>query len=166
MIYPFVTNKLFGVLNCRSVGPSEDVLVTDYTIDCNSDTHATVEVVSVLIIFGFSVSVPLVMAIMVARNRAEKNRQFSTPTWQYIARRAMAQLGHNNLDEVRAAIIDITLGIRYGSLISAFKPGYFYWECLDMTRKLVLVGMLTSIERGSTLQVCTGLCFSFVFFAA
>jgi hypothetical protein len=161
-----LSDKLFGVLNCRTVGPHEEVLVTDYTIDCNSDKHATLEIVSVIMICGFSVSVPLVMAITVAKNRAEKNKRFSTPAWQYIARRAMAQLGHDNLDEVRSAIIDITLGIRYGSLISAFKPGFFYWECLDMTRKLILVGMLTSVERGSTLQVCTGLCFSFVFFAA
>jgi hypothetical protein len=189
MVYPFITNKLFGVLNCRRVGPDDEVLVSDYTIDCDTPTHTTLEYVSVTMIFAFSVSVPLVMAIVVAKNRAEQHKQFSAPTWQYIARRAMAQLGHDNVDEIKNSIIDITLGNRYGSLISAFKPGvyvfvprpvnlivvcadasthtgFFYWECLDMGRKLVLVGLLTSIERGSTLQVCTGLVFSFVFFAA
>ena len=78
----------------------------------------------------------------------------------------MSQLSQDNLQEVQETLIDIALGTRYGALISGFKPGYLFWECLDMMRKLVVVGMLTTVERGSTTQVVAGIVFSFLFFAA
>jgi hypothetical protein len=37
--YPFVTNKLFSVLNCRDLSETEHVLVDDYTVDCVSTLH-------------------------------------------------------------------------------------------------------------------------------
>jgi hypothetical protein len=37
---------------------------------------------------------------------------------------------------------------------------------LIAARKLLLVGMLTLVQQGSVLQICTGLATSFVFFAA
>ena len=40
------------------------------------------------------------------------------------------------------------------------------WECADMLRKLLLVGLLTIVDQGSTVQVCAGLATSFVCFAA
>lgn len=30
-------------------------------------------------------------------------------------------------------------------------------ECFDMLRKLLLVGLLTIVERGSVLQICVGM---------
>jgi hypothetical protein len=34
---------------------------------------------------------------------------------------------HTSIQQVRQVIIDISLGSRYGSLVNAFKPGFFYW---------------------------------------
>lgn len=33
--------------------------------------------------------------------------------------------------------------------MNAFKPQYLYWECLDMLRKLLLVGMVLLVGRGT-----------------
>ena len=46
-----------------------------------------------------------------------------------------------------------------------YKPAYFWWEPIDLLRKLLLVGMLAVVERGSVAQVLAGLLCSFVFFA-
>jgi hypothetical protein len=124
------------------------------------------EIVSTFMIFFFSIGVPVFMAVRMTQTKRQRQRQFETPTWQYISRRVMSQLSQDNLKEVQHTLIDIALGTRYGALISGFKPGYFFWECLDMMRKLVVVGMLTTVERGSTTQVVAGIVFSFIFFAA
>ena len=164
--YPFITNKLFGVLNCRTIDDGVDVLVSDYSVNCNTSTHNNLEVVTVILILVFSLSLPILMMVVTNISRNKKNKQFTTPEWSYITRRVMTQLGLNDLAEVKSSIIDTSLGLRYGSLIIAFKPGYFYWEMCDMLRKLCLVGVLSAVKRGSTLQVSCGLVFSFVFFAA
>jgi hypothetical protein len=158
--------KLFGVLNCRKLDEGFEVLVADYSVNCNTDQHHTLRTLSYILIVLFSFCVPVAMIIIMDQSRHKKNLQFTTPEWKYITRRVMAQLSLNDLREVKASIIDTTLGLRYGSLIIAFKPGFFYWEMCDMLRKLFLVGVLSAVDRGSTLQVCAGLAFSFAFFAA
>ena len=41
LCYPFVTNKLFSVLNCRILSRDVEVLVADYSVDCSTSQHAT-----------------------------------------------------------------------------------------------------------------------------
>lgn len=166
IVYPFVTNRLFVMLNCRTLSDTESVLVDNYSVDCNTNRHTAYQAISVVAIILFSLGVPVGIAVGMMISRKRQKEQFRTPTWRYIARKAMVQLGHDDLRETKYAMIDITLGSRFGSLVSAYNPGFFYFECIDMLRKLVLVGMLTIVPAGSTLQVSTGLTFSFAFFAA
>jgi hypothetical protein len=74
----------------------------------------------------------------------------------------MAQLDHSKRRDVKHCIIDLSLGTTYGSLVSAYKPAFFWWEPIDLLRKLVLVGMLAVVERGSVAQVWAGLMCSFI----
>jgi hypothetical protein len=142
------------------------VLASDYAIDCGTEKHAHFQLGASIMVVGFACGVPLAMLIMMAKSRRSKAVVFKSPQWQYITRRAATQLAHDDLREVRQVIIDISLGSRYGSLVNAFKPGLFWWECADMLRKLLLVGMLTLVQQGTTLQICAGVVTSFVFFAA
>lgn len=123
--YPFVTNKLFGILNCRQLDRTLRVLVVDYSINCDTDTHAIFYALSLVLIVLFSIGVPVTMIVLMAANKRAKERQFDTPQWKYIARRSMAELAHDNLREVKYVIVDITLGSRYGTLVNAYKPGFF-----------------------------------------
>ena len=41
LCYPFVTNKLFLILNCRILSSDVEVLVADYSVDCTTPRHAT-----------------------------------------------------------------------------------------------------------------------------
>jgi hypothetical protein len=42
------------------------------------------------------------------------------------------------VNEIKDTLIDISLGTVYGSLVNAYRPGNFRWECFDMIRKLLL----------------------------
>ena len=67
------------------------------------------------------------MIVAMARSRHAKRVEFQTPQWKYITRRMAAQLATDDSDAVMHTIMDISLGSQYGSLINAFKPGYFFW---------------------------------------
>jgi hypothetical protein len=37
--YPLITNKLFKMLDCRQIGPEDEFLASDYSIDCTTAEH-------------------------------------------------------------------------------------------------------------------------------
>ena len=47
-------------------------------------------------------------------------------------------------------------------LLSLARPRYFYWEGVDMVRKLTLVGLLVVVGRGTVAQLFVAVCISCV----
>lgn len=108
---------------------------------------------------------PITLIVVLRRNAKSMRVLFETPEMEHVAKRFMAKLDHHgSLAEVKEVILDLKLGSRFGSLISAFRPGMIVMEGLDMIRKLVLVGFLTVLELGTTSQVVVALALSFFFF--
>jgi hypothetical protein len=165
-VYPMMSNKFFKMLNCRDLSNGQLVIATDYSVDCTDTEHEFYKVIAIVMIAGFSFGVPFGLMLVMAQVQRQRHKEYDTSEWNYIARRIATQLGENDATVVKDALIDISLGNVYGTLVNAYRPGYFRWECFDMIRKLLLVGMLTVVQQGSVLQICTGLATSFVFFAA
>ena len=46
-----------------------------------------------------------------------------------------------------------------------YVPAYLYWEALDMLRKLVLVGLVLLVGRGTVAQLAAAIILSFGFFS-
>jgi hypothetical protein len=69
------------------------------------------------------------------------------------------------VDTAKWVIRDVTIGRDYSFLMDAFKPDYLYWEALDMLRKLLLVGVVLWIGRGTVAQLSVAIVLSFGFFA-
>ena len=136
MFSQFVTNKLFAVLNCRLLTHDLEVLVTDYSIGCNTSEHTTYQVASYILIVIFSVGVPVLLMLGLAKNQQAKREEFNTPKMDYVCRRVMTELNHGKLSEVETVVIDLKLGSRFGNLVNAYRPGMFFFEALDMLRKL------------------------------
>eukprot|EP01046_Picozoa_sp_COSAG06_P014091 COSAG06_NODE_863_length_11877_cov_16.370012_4_plen_807_part_00 len=119
LIYPFVSNKLFSVLNCRKLSEKETVLAQDYDVDCNDPRHSTFQTGSIILICLFSLGVPIGLLVALRLDHISKTERFKTPAWEWIQRRVMVQLGHSKRRDVRHCIIDLSLGTTYGSLVSA-----------------------------------------------
>eukprot|EP01052_Picozoa_sp_SAG31_P021590 SAG31_NODE_1677_length_7533_cov_2.288054_3_plen_122_part_00 len=45
------------------------------------------------------------------------------------------------------------LAKRYGFLVGSFRPACFFWEPVDLFRKLALTSLLQFFERGTAMQV-------------
>eukprot|EP01052_Picozoa_sp_SAG31_P005252 SAG31_NODE_228_length_19803_cov_29.496498_7_plen_123_part_00 len=66
---------------------------------------------------------------------------------------ALAQAWNIETSEAVDAVQSIELGREYGFLLDVFRPGYYAWEPLDMSRKFLLVGMVAVVGRGSAAQL-------------
>ena len=114
------------MLNCREISDKETVLAQDYQVNCNDSRHQSFMTGSIIMIFVFSLGVPIGLLALLRLDHQSKTKQFNTPAWEFIQRRVMVQLGHSKRRDVRHCIIDLSLGTTYGSLVSAYKPAYFW----------------------------------------
>ena len=64
------------------------------------------------------------------------------------------------IEEAAIVVNDVRLGSSFGFLVDAFKPTYYFWESMDMLRKLALVGMVLIFERGTVHQISLSLMLS------
>ena len=163
LIYPFVTNRLFSVLNCRQLSGSVSVLVDDYTVDCSTATHIMVQACSVVVIVIFSFGAPCALLVHLRLTQLASASEFDTPAWSAVQHKAMLQLQHEIREDILKSIIDLSNGTRYGNLTAPYKPQYFWWEPIDLLRKMLLVGLLSVVDRGSVAQVWVGIICSFCF---
>eukprot|EP01045_Picozoa_sp_COSAG04_P027837 COSAG04_NODE_4163_length_2261_cov_1.519426_1_plen_126_part_10 len=124
--------------NCREIGGGVAVLRTDYRITCHTTEHQLFRIVAGVLIAVFSLGIPLYLVYLMARRLREYSA--SDDSDRFVARRVADEL---KIDDKQAmeAIHDVATGREYSFLVNAFKSRYFYWEGVDMVRKLVLVGM-------------------------
>ena len=136
--------------NCREIGGGVAVLRTDYRITCHTTEHQLFRIVAAVLIAVFSLGIPLYLVYLMARRLREYSA--SDDSDRFVARRVADEL---KIDDKQAmeAIHDVATGREYSFLVNAFKSRYFYWEGVDMVRKLVLVGMLVIAGRGSAAQL-------------
>ena len=152
LIYPGLCNRAFHVWHCRSLG-NFDVLSEDYGVECYTDEHIKYRVLSSVVIVVVAFGTPLLLARTVYRRRKQ---YASTPVDVLMAKRAADEL---LIDEVIVleSIRDVASGREYSFLVNSFKSHLNYWEGIDMTRKLLLVGLLVLTGRGSILQLYLGI---------
>ena len=163
LCYPGVCNRAFSMLNCRQVGENLAVLIKDYSIECSTSKHNVFQIVAVVYVVVIAFGIPVVMATLMVRRMREYGGGGSGST-RFVARRVADEM---KLDDSVAAdaIRDCNTGREYSFLVNTFKPQYYYWEGIDMLRKLLLVGMLVITGRGSIAQLFLALVISFVSFA-
>ena len=133
VVYPMMSNKFFKMLNCRDLG-SQRVVSTDYSIDCDTPEHRFYQTIAIIMVAGFSFGVPTLIMVHMARTQRHRHKEYDSPEWNYISRRVATQLAHDDVQEIKDALIDISLGTTYGPLVNAYRPGHFRWESFDMIR--------------------------------
>jgi hypothetical protein len=157
LIYPGISNRAFGVFNCRTLSVSVRVLVADYSVECDSDQHSVIRLLAAIVVVCFSCGVPVILMLMMFQRTREHNT--TTDADRFVARRVAEEL---QLDDRVAvdAIRDVRMGKEYSFMVTAFQPRFFYWEGVDMLRKLAMVGLLVLCGQGSLSQIFIGLCIS------
>jgi hypothetical protein len=135
LLYPGLTNKIFEGLSCRMLANDWSVLHVDYRVHCESDQYFAVQFACTVLIFLWPIGVPVLVFVMLHRNY--------------------------NLIKAR----DPETLQMFAFLLEDYKTDHYYWEAIELARKLFLSGLIAMFRRGSTAQTVLATVVAFAFFA-
>jgi hypothetical protein len=165
MTYPFVSQTIFSGFNCRRLSDYEAWLSVDYQISCSTVGHVVYIAVATMAVAIYPIGVPLGILFLLVKNRKEMHVENSPAR------------------------------LRYAFLVTDYKPQYYFWETLEMLRKVhcfsvvcksfvlvlcivflisllhmylqvILVGLLIFLPPGSIRQLVVAILVTFTFLVA
>ena len=113
------------MLKCRQV-QSFDYLVADFSVACWKDDHLQNLVWVFLSLILFVLGIPLLVFVVLRRNRI------------YLYDEKSPKHGR--------------IALAFGSLYQSYEPEYYYWECVEMLRKMLLTGAVQLVGSGTSAQ--------------
>jgi hypothetical protein len=130
-IYPSVSTLTFRTFNCREID-GRWFHREDYSIDCKSNEHLFAEKFAYAAIALVSLGLPVMYMALLYPHRA------------------MLWTG------VKATESDVSArNIRF--LYSDFQGDFFFWELIDVLRKLIVCGFVVFLEKGSIFRPAVGM---------
>jgi len=135
ILYPGLTNMIFAGFSCREIGPGQRVLMVDYSIDCDSDDYQWLLLSCAALVVIWPLGLPATLFYSMWRERTLIQEE----------------------DRDTLQKFDFALG--------DYKLSHWYWEVVELARKLALSGLIGLFQRGSVLQTVCATVISFFFFA-
>jgi len=145
ILYPIVTNAAFEAFSCYEFdNATRAYLVVDVTIECStpwagtshSDEHMRVTALAFATVAVYPVGLLLLNGYLLFSNRNAIEMRKPNSSSQAIS-----------------------------FLWQEYERTFFWWELMEMTRRLVLVGLFVLISRGSITQLVIGTAFCAIFMA-
>jgi hypothetical protein len=177
LLYPQVSTRVLAALRCRQLGPDVSVLQADYSISCLGNTrYGHYQLVAILMVCAWVVGVPLaLLGMLLHQRRVSYRRWFASDTDNAFDR---AQATHSTSGDegqshsaLLAAAGDSLAVYNYsrvrqsfGFCVDDFKPDCYWYEPVDMLRKLALSGLLQFLKPGTGAQVLGGCVIAFASF--
>jgi hypothetical protein len=137
LLYPGLTNKVFEIFLCRDLGPNTSPPSVLHA-DYGVDCGESYSMrwtVGGMLVILWPAAVPAGLFALMFRVRKELRAG----------------------DEAATGMFNF--------LIGDYKPEFWYWEVVELLRKLMLSGILSLVGRGSIAQATLGTTITFVFFA-
>jgi hypothetical protein len=128
LLYPSISALFFQTFNCREIDQSR-FLTPDLSINCDSSEHARAEGVARLMIGAFSIGLPAIYQALLYPHR----HQLAS---------SLSHEGTGGSGSFRM----------FKFLYDDYKPQYYWWEALEIVRKLLLTGVLVQFQKGSLIQ--------------
>ena len=127
--YPTFSNILFKAFNCRDVDGTR-YLRSDFRIDCDSAAHQTAQAFAGVGILGCSIGLPLLYLFVLRRHRTD-------------------------LSDGDSSTSRSTVHLHF--FVQDYEQKYWYWESIELARKLLLTGFATLWAPGTLMQVITSM---------
>lgn len=153
LLFPAICQACFAAFRYRAIGMHPhhgahavvldnhqpnylQILDTDYSVDVDSDAFHT-----------FQIGAALPLTILAP---------FGIPALAFVL-----------LFSARKKILkgDKSVHKQFDMLIEDYKPEAYYWEIVELSRKVLLAGLIMFFYRGSQIQAAGAICVAFVFFA-
>lgn len=124
LVYAFIAQAMFESFACRDLGPElGSWLAVDYQTSCDDSRYTTLVSFSTLGVLVYPIGVPAGTLYVLWKSRSQLTDRSSTTF------------------------------TRYSFLVADYLPEFWYWECIEMLRKVILTGVISVYRRGSLFQV-------------
>ncbi len=105
-------------------------------VECNDSTHVWFTGIAIIAVFSFPIGVPTMLFLLLFMNRAELRKETSKR--------------HDYFSPV----------------IKDYRPDLWWWEAVEMLRRVTFTGLIIFFDRGSIYQLAVGIQLSAVFTTA
>ena len=148
LVYPILTTKAFEAFPCHEFDDGRAVLRVDVAIECDEPTtHGRAQTAAGAVIVIYPVGLLVIFRVLLFKARHD------------ITSRAPSQDG--TLPALRPGSLSEAISF----LHSGYRPEVYWWELMEMLRRLVLVGILVIFRQGSIEQLALGTLFALVYSA-
>ena len=145
--YPGFSNTLFQAYNCHTVDGTR-YLRRDYQLNCDSVEHVVAQVFAALGIAYCSIGIPALYLVILRRHIGKSQHGAeSTETEAGGGKdKASAEAG------VEAGALDRSAS-HLDFFVADYEPRFWYWEAVELARKLLLTGFAALWLPGTLMQV-------------
>jgi len=160
-ILPGVSLIIFNSFSCVDVDPSNDditqllkshyLLRDDYSIDCNSSLYVSFgRPWAVISLFAYPIGLPLVYLTLLYKNKAAitYRKELKLMNKSILLNKSRKR----KYKKEKAHQVD---GLAF--IFLSYNPKYWYWEIVEVSRRLALTAGLQAIFNGSLTQVIISL---------
>lgn len=183
LVYPNVCVSSIRLLaQCKELCAATDdctsFLPADFSVECGTSSHVVTKYFAAIVgLGGFCIVAPAVLAWTLWKNEVHKQipptkipkrpkaTNEDSGDSEDVALKcctAITGLCHSGDDEEKPPITGPTevwdVGLAF--LYRSFKPSYFFWETVDLYRKLLITGIVTFISPGTITQICVEIIFA------
>jgi hypothetical protein len=138
--FPFVCFVILSAFNCEKFDNGDYLLQSDFSVHCDSDAHRNYKIVAGLAILVYPVGVPLL---------------FLWCMWPY----------RHEFADVATRESSFAKGGHLAFFVADFTGDLWYFEILELLRKLLLNGFAILISPGSLMQLVLAMIVSLFYFA-
>ncbi len=159
LLYPRVSAGILSALRCRQLGDEVSVLDMDYDVSCSDQRYTHYYLCAWLLLIAWPIGIPLGLLTALWRHYAYNKLEFEAMHDELLRSDATIRQSYGAAEHNRSKLIE-----RYGFCLDSYRPGCWYFEPLDMLRKLTLSGLLQFVQRGTAAQVLLGCLLAFCAF--
>ena len=146
-LYPLVSVKCFQTFDCIEYDDGVRLLRAEPAMPCYEGAHATLATVSIVVIAVFCFGLPAYFFLATYSTRQPySTRQLSSTHQPSSARQPPP--------DTRSF---------FSLLTTSYRPNYFFFESVDLLRKLLISSSLMIMWPRTRLQLFLGVCFSVAF---
>ena len=139
-IYPGLTITIFKVWKCTEVDDGEFYLDEDMSLRCFQGPWFALASISCIAMCVYVIGIPLATFVVLRKVRngilAERKRREAEPAFVDVASKNALQ--------------------SLGSLTAGYDEEFWFWEVVEMIKKMLLTGGLVLIAPGSSAQILLG----------
>jgi hypothetical protein len=144
-LYVGVSTRIFRLFKCREI-MGVWYLTADYTVTCFEGAWSTTSIIAYMCMFVFVFGIPLFQFLVLCKNRKYLDENKLVTDSDYSKHLKVKQ--------------------KYGSIFEAYTPECYYYDLIDLIRRLILTGGLILVGNEEAVgQVFLGILVNLVWFS-